>query len=225
MPRNAPQGKQGRQVHAGEAEESGQGSEAVVGEGAAGMASEEDGDMAALRYAGIGARATPAAVLADMTVMASWLVRTGWHLASGGVTKPTVHLRRERRRSSGRSGCRGGATGDTADRAAGCCRRLGCRLAWRSRPRCIRRGSGVRQPCTDCMRGMSRSCWVRGGTGPSMQSCAGRSGDGQRAARGRPSGSPGPAASRCSTWVRWRRGRSASGCGISAGPAVSGSEG
>ncbi len=85
MPRNAPQGKQGRQVHAGEAEESGQGSEAVVGEGAAGMPSEEDGDMAALRYAGIGARATPAAVLADMTVMAGWLVRTGWHLESGGV--------------------------------------------------------------------------------------------------------------------------------------------
>ena len=41
--------------------------------------------MATLRYAGIGARATPAAVLADMTVMAGWLARTGWHLASGGA--------------------------------------------------------------------------------------------------------------------------------------------
>ncbi len=41
--------------------------------------------MAALRYAGIGARATPAAVLKDMTVMAGWLARTGWHLSSGGA--------------------------------------------------------------------------------------------------------------------------------------------
>ena len=41
--------------------------------------------MATLRYAGIGARATPTAVLADMTVMAAWLARTGWHLAGGGA--------------------------------------------------------------------------------------------------------------------------------------------
>ena len=41
--------------------------------------------MTALTYAGIGARATPAAVLADMTVMSAWLARTGWHLASGGA--------------------------------------------------------------------------------------------------------------------------------------------
>ena len=41
--------------------------------------------MTTLRYAGIGARATPAAVLADMTVMAAWLARTGWHLSSGGA--------------------------------------------------------------------------------------------------------------------------------------------
>ena len=41
--------------------------------------------MTALRYAGIGARATPADVLADMTVMAGWLARTGWHLSSGGA--------------------------------------------------------------------------------------------------------------------------------------------
>ncbi len=41
--------------------------------------------MATLRYAGIGARATPPAVLADMRVMAEWLARTGWHLASGGA--------------------------------------------------------------------------------------------------------------------------------------------
>ena len=41
--------------------------------------------MATLRYAGIGARATPADVLRDMTVMAGWLARTGWTLSSGGA--------------------------------------------------------------------------------------------------------------------------------------------
>ena len=41
--------------------------------------------MAALVYAGIGARATPAGVLSDMTVMAGWLARTGWHLSTGGA--------------------------------------------------------------------------------------------------------------------------------------------
>ena len=41
--------------------------------------------MAALVYAGIGARATPAGVLADMAVMAGWLARTGWNLSSGGA--------------------------------------------------------------------------------------------------------------------------------------------
>ena len=41
--------------------------------------------MATLTYAGIGARATPAGVLSDMTVMAGWLARTGWHLSSGGA--------------------------------------------------------------------------------------------------------------------------------------------
>ena len=41
--------------------------------------------MTTLTYAGIGARATPAAVLADMGVMAAWLARTGWTLSSGGA--------------------------------------------------------------------------------------------------------------------------------------------
>ena len=41
--------------------------------------------MATLRYAGIGARATPADMLRDMTVMAGWLARTGWHLSTGGA--------------------------------------------------------------------------------------------------------------------------------------------
>ena len=41
--------------------------------------------MATLRYAGIGARATPASVLADMETIAAWLARTGWTLSSGGA--------------------------------------------------------------------------------------------------------------------------------------------
>ena len=39
----------------------------------------------ALFYAGIGSRQTPDATLRDMTLMAQWLSRTGWHLASGGA--------------------------------------------------------------------------------------------------------------------------------------------
>ena len=41
--------------------------------------------MATLLYAGIGARATPAAVLADMETIAAWLARAGWTLSSGGA--------------------------------------------------------------------------------------------------------------------------------------------
>lgn len=41
--------------------------------------------MTTLIYAGIGARATPEPVLADMTKMAAWLARTGWNLATGGA--------------------------------------------------------------------------------------------------------------------------------------------
>ena len=41
--------------------------------------------MTTLIYAGIASRATPEYVLADMTKMAGWLARTGWHLASGGA--------------------------------------------------------------------------------------------------------------------------------------------
>ena len=41
--------------------------------------------MTNLIYAGIGARATPPAVIRDMTKMAGWLARTGWHLATGGA--------------------------------------------------------------------------------------------------------------------------------------------
>ena len=41
--------------------------------------------MKTLIYAGIGSRATPESILADMTKMATWLARTGWHVASGGA--------------------------------------------------------------------------------------------------------------------------------------------
>ena len=40
---------------------------------------------ARLTYAGIGARRTPPDVLSDMTRIARWLQRTGWHLNSGGA--------------------------------------------------------------------------------------------------------------------------------------------
>ena len=39
-----------------------------------------------LSYAGIGARRAPPGVLTDMTRIAQWLHRTGWHLNSGGAT-------------------------------------------------------------------------------------------------------------------------------------------
>ena len=38
-----------------------------------------------LVFAGIGSRRTPPTVLRDMTIIASWLTRRGWHLASGGA--------------------------------------------------------------------------------------------------------------------------------------------
>ncbi|MYJ72375.1 MAG: hypothetical protein F4092_11535 [Rhodospirillaceae bacterium] len=41
--------------------------------------------MPTLLYAGIGARATPAAVLADMGIISGWLARTGWRLSTGGA--------------------------------------------------------------------------------------------------------------------------------------------
>ncbi len=43
-------------------------------------------DPSGLRYAGIGARSTPAAVLAQMATIARWLERQGWHLATGGAS-------------------------------------------------------------------------------------------------------------------------------------------
>ena len=60
------------------------GSEAADGEGAA-ESQPGRSEMATLVYAGIGARATPEAVLADMAVMAGWLARTGWALSTGGA--------------------------------------------------------------------------------------------------------------------------------------------
>lgn len=41
--------------------------------------------MTRLAYAGIGARRTPPDVLRNMTVLAAWLERRGWHLHSGGA--------------------------------------------------------------------------------------------------------------------------------------------
>ena len=41
--------------------------------------------MTQLTYAGIGSRATPGAVLENMSVIAAWLARRGWHLHTGGA--------------------------------------------------------------------------------------------------------------------------------------------
>ena len=62
-------------------------------------------DMATLRYAGIGARVTPAAVQADMGSIAGWLARTAWHLSSGGGGRGRYGVRQ---------GCAGRATDDLA---------------------------------------------------------------------------------------------------------------
>ncbi len=69
-------------------------------------------------YAGIGARAVPMAVLADMTVMAGWLARTGWHLASGGADGAHSAFAAGAP-AGGRCGCRGGATTGMTGRTAG----------------------------------------------------------------------------------------------------------
>ena len=44
--------------------------------------------MIRLTYAGIGARATPHAVLERMTVIAIWLARKGWHVVQREVLTP-----------------------------------------------------------------------------------------------------------------------------------------
>ena len=49
--------------------------------------------MTTLNYAGIGARATPTAVLASVTIVAGWLWRTGEHLTTGDVQAPVAPLR------------------------------------------------------------------------------------------------------------------------------------
>ena len=165
--------------------------------------------MATLIYAGIGARATPASVLADMTVMAGWLARTGWHLASGGADGADSP-RLGRRPGSGRSGFRGGATTGTGGRSAGRCLRRRCRRAWRSLPLCISPGTGARSPSASCMPGTRRYCFRTPWIGRSMRSFAGRREDRSPAARAWPFVSPRPTASRCSIWARCRRGRPAS---------------
>ena len=53
--------------------------------GSGAIVTRRDRDMTTLTYAGIGSRRTPPSVLRDMGVMAAWLARTGWHLASGGA--------------------------------------------------------------------------------------------------------------------------------------------
>ena len=77
--------------------------------------------MTTLTYAGIGARATPFSVLADMTVMAGWLARTGWHLATGGADGADTAFAAGAPTGRERSGCRGA---DTTGHAGPDCRVL-----------------------------------------------------------------------------------------------------
>ena len=75
--------------------------------------------MNAPTYAGIGARATPKPVLADMTTIAAWLARTGWRLASGGAHGPIPRSRRGRRRLNAPCTSPGRVTTGTPERTAG----------------------------------------------------------------------------------------------------------
>ena len=64
--------------------------------------------MTTLNYAGIGARATPTAVLASVTIVAGWLWRTGEHLTTGDVQAPVAPLRTvHRNRAPSHGGGRG----------------------------------------------------------------------------------------------------------------------
>ena len=148
--------------------------EAARREGDAAHFASGGSDMTALTYAGIGARATPSAVLADMTVMPVgwWLARTGWHLASGGAdgrTARTVRCRRARRPANGRSGCPGPATtatmGRTASRSPGPSSRACMDIAANLHPawnRCSRTVRKLHAQAT------SRSCSAKPAIGRSM---------------------------------------------------------
>ena len=142
-------------------------------------------------YAGIGARATPAATLRDMTVMAGWLARTGWHLATGGA-------------AGADSAFAGGAPAGQrtlylpwrgynahGGRTAACCPRPSSPPAWTSPRACTPPGTAVRAPCASSTRGtppcfsgvsstvrsMRSSRWspggaVTGGTGMALRIAA-----------------------------------------------------
>ena len=163
------------------------------------------------------ARRRPSTCLRTWTVMAGWLARTGWHLASGGADgadgafatgapagQRTIWLP-----------WRGYNRTDIVDRTAGCCLRrseLGDVHGDRA-PICTRHGTGARR-AVHKPHGQERrrSCFrTRPAIGRSMRWLA-WSAEGLRDRRhghGHPV-SPRPTASRCSTWGRCRRGRPAS---------------
>ena len=108
--------------------------------------------MAKLTYAGICSRETPASALADMMVIAGWLARAGWHLASDGATGADIVFASgalaDRRTVflpyPGYNGCRG--------RTAACSPRRSFRCAWKSRPACIQPGTTARRAAGSCTR-------------------------------------------------------------------------
>ena len=164
-------------------------------------------------YAGIGARATPKSVLNDMTAIAAWLARTGWHLASGGARgadsafaagasagRRTVHLPWAGYNGHGGPDCRVPSPSKLAawmdiaarlhpawHRCSPAVRKLHARNA------AILLGTALDQP-VDAVVAWTPGGAVTGGTGMALRI----------------------AASRCSTWASSPRARPASACGPSA---------
>ena len=131
--------------------------------------------MTTFTYAGIGSRATPVGVLQDMTVMAGWLARTGWNLASGGADgadtafargapagQRTLYLPWRGYNGHGGPGCRA----LTSDELSAC-----MALAARLHPT---HGIAVRRAHGSCTLGISRFCFSLPSTVPSMLSLRSR---------------------------------------------------
>ena len=172
--------------------------EAARREGDAAPFASGGSDMTTLTYAGIGARATPSSVLADMAVIAGWLARTGWHLHSGGAHGADTAFAGARRPAGERCICRGADITAMPDLTATFCLRPSLTPAPISPPAIIPPGTAARRPSASCTPGTPEFCWTPACTGPSMPSFAGPAMAGPSpAARAWASGSPRPTASLC----------------------------
>ena len=129
----------------------------------------------ALIYAGIGARATPDSVLADMTKMAGWLALAGILQAAARLEQIRCSLM-ERRQAVRPSACRGGDTITTRGHTATYSPLPSSPPASTSPPRCTPPGAAVRQLSGSCMQETSRYFLVAPSTGQWMRSYVGRTG-------------------------------------------------